>query len=303
MPTLSNLRSRFAVGTALALSLGLGTAQAQPCGNDGAGFDRWLGQFRTQAASQGVSQAALASGLQGITYDTTVIRLDRGQRSFKLSFEEFYQRRVGEVLIKKGRQRMEQHRALLDRIEKQFGVPREIIMAIWGLETNFGADSGGRHSIVQSLATLAYDCRRTDFFRGQLMDALRIIDRGDIPAAQMRGGWAGEIGPMQFLPTSYVKHAVDFDGDGKRDLFRSIPDMLASTASFLKNSGWRRGEPWGEGTANYAVIREWNKAEVYVKTISVMGQKLAGSASATPAPRRAVDTRGPAAPSAGAPQR
>ncbi len=299
---MSKLKSRWmgAVLVLAALAAPTGGAVAQSCGNDAAGFDRWLGQFKSQAASQGISQATLATALQGVTYDHTVIRLDRGQRSFKLSFEEFYQRRVGESLIRKGRQRMDQHRALLDRIEKQFGVPREIIMAIWGLETNYGSDGGGKFSILQSLATLAYDCRRTDFFRGQLLDGLRIIDRGDIPAAQMRGGWAGEIGPMQFLPTSYVKHAVDFDGDGRRDLFRSIPDMLASTASFLKNSGWQRGQPWGEGTANYAVIREWNKAEVYVKTISVMGQKLAGgtgdraAASPPPQPRRVLEPRAPA---------
>lgn len=265
-----------AAGALLALAAGSGVALAQACGNDAAGFDRWLGQFRQQAAGQGISQNAINASLQGVTYDTTVIRLDRGQKSFKLSFEEFYARRVGQSLLNRGKQKLDQNRALLDRIEQRFGVPREILISIWGLETNYGSDSGGKLSIVQSLATLAYDCRRTDFFRGQLLDALRIIDRGDIPASAMRGGWAGEIGPMQFLPTSYMKHAVDFDGDGRRDLFRSVPDFLASTANFLKNSGWQRGQPWGEGTANYSVIREWNKAEVYVKTISVMGQKLAG---------------------------
>lgn len=286
-----------AIGALLAMSAGAGTALAQQCGNDAAGFDRWLGQFRQQAAGQGISQNAINAGLQGVTYDHTVIRLDRGQKSFKLSFEEFYARRVGQALLNRGRQKMEQHRALLDRIEQRFGVPREIVISIWGLETNYGSDSGGKFSIVQSLATLAYDCRRADFFRGHLLDALRIIDKGDIPASAMRGGWAGEIGPMQFLPSSYVKHAVDFDGDGRRDLFRSIPDFLASTANFLKNSGWQRGQPWGEGTANYNVIREWNKAEVYVKTISTMGQKLSGGGServqAQPAPRQS--TRGPAA--------
>jgi membrane-bound lytic murein transglycosylase B len=169
---------------------------------------------------------------------------------------------------------MAQHAGVLQRIEKQFGVPPSILMAIWGLETNFGSDGGGKFSIVQSIATLAYDCRRSVFFREHLDAALRIIDRGDIPAAQMRGGWAGEIGPMQFLPGSYLKFAVDFDGDGRRDLFHSIPDMLASTANFLKQNGWRAGQPWGEGQPNHEVIRAWNKATVYVKTIAVMAQRL-----------------------------
>jgi membrane-bound lytic murein transglycosylase B len=155
-------------------------------------------------------------------------------------------------------------------------VQPQVLVAIWGLETNYGGDSGGKFSIIQSLATLAYDCRRSAFFENELTNALRIVDRGDISADQMRGGWAGEIGPMQFLPSSYVKFAVDFDGDRHRDLFHSIPDMLASTANFLKNHGWRPGQSWGEGTANYAVIREWNKAEVYVKTIAVMAEKMAG---------------------------
>ena len=185
---------------------------------------------------------------------------------------------------------MQANAQLLDRIEKRFGVPREILMAIWGLETNYGSDGGGKFSIVQSIATLAYDCRRTDFFRKELVAALRIIDRGDIPASQMRGGWAGEIGPMQFLPASYDKFAVDFDGDGRRDLFRSIPDMLASTANFLKGHGWQAGQSWGEGTPNFAVIREWNKAEVYVKTIALMGQKMA-DAGGERQPERRVERK------------
>ena len=262
-----------------------GTASAQPCGSDGAGFDRWVGQFRSQVTSQsGVSAATAASALSGLSYDTTVIRLDRGQRSFKLSFEEFYARRVSTALLSKGRQRMQANADLLARIEQKFGVPKEVIMAIWGLETNYGADGGGKFSILQSIATLAYDCRRSDFFRKELVAALKIIDRGDIPASQMRGGWAGEIGPMQFLPASYDKYAIDFDGDGRRDLFHSVPDMLASTANFLKGHGWQPGQPWGEGAPNYAVIREWNKAEVYVKTISVMATKLGERA---PEPRTA----------------
>lgn len=269
-------------GVAVLAMIGPGGAIAQTCGNDGAGFDRWVGQYRAHAVSQGIRQTTVDQSLQAVSYDTSVIRLDRNQRSFKLTFDEFYKRRVSEALIKKGRQRMQQHSAVLANIEKKFGVPAPILMAIWGLETNFGGDVGGKYSIIQSLATLAYDCRRSDFFKEQLTYALRIVDRGDIPASQMRGGWAGEIGPMQFLPKSYDVYAVDFDGDGHRDLFHSIPDMLASTANFFKGHGWKTGQSWEEGTPNYNVIREWNKAEVYVKTIAIMAQRL--SENRTPDP-------------------
>ena len=274
---------------------GIGSAQAQ-CGNDGAGFERWLGQFRVDAQKHGISPATIQTALQGLAYDTTVIRLDRGQKSFKLSFEEFYSRRVSDSLINRGRRLMGQHAGLIDRIEKRFGVPGAVLMSIWGLETNYGSDGGGRHNIIQSIATLAYDCRRTDFFRGHLLDALRIVDRGDIPAAQMRGGWAGEIGPMQFLPGSYAKYAVDFDGDGRRDLFRSVPDFLASTANFLKGNGWVAGQPWTPGTANWEALKSWNKAEVYQKTIAAMAEKIVQRGPAPVDVQRTPPAKKPPAP-------
>ncbi len=249
-------------------------ALAQDCGNNGVGFETWLGRLKAKAAAQGISSAAISSALDGVTYDPTVVRLDRSQRSFKLSFEEFYARRVGSALIRRGQGLMRTHQATLDRVEKRFGVPPEVIIAIWGLETNYGADTAGRFSIIRSLATLAYDCRRSPFFTGQLLDAVRIVQRGDMTPADMRGGWAGEIGQTQFLPTPYVKYAVDFDGDGRRDLVRSVPDILASTANFLKGHGWQAGQSWEPGSANYAVIKDWNRAEVYQRTISVMATRL-----------------------------
>jgi lytic murein transglycosylase len=251
-----------------------GTAGAQSCGNGPGGFDRWLAAMKVQAARQGISQSAIDRALAGVSYDRTVIGLDRNQRSFKLSFEQFYARRVGSALMRRARERLARHKATFDRVEKQFGVPREIIVAIWGLETNFGADTAGRFSIIRSLATLAYDCRRSAFFTAQFLDAIRIVQRGDMTPEQLRGGWAGEIGQTQFLPSPYIKYAVDFDGDGRRDLVNSVPDILASTANFLKGHGWRRGEPWDPGTANYAVIRDWNRAEVYQRTIATMASRL-----------------------------
>ena len=251
-------------------------ASAQTCGNEAGGFEAWVPQFRAKATSQGVSSATAGANLAGISYDPNIIRLDRSQRSFKLSFEEFYAKRVSRSLISRGQRQMQTYADLLAQIEKRFGVPGSILVAIWGLETNFGADGNGGKSIVNSLATLAYDCRRSEFFQNELVNALRIIDRGDMPAAALRGGWAGEIGPMQFLPSSYVKYAVDFDGDGRKDLIRSVPDMLASTANYFKQKGWVAGQGWEPGSANYAVIQEWNKAEVYAKTISILAGKLDG---------------------------
>lgn len=251
-------------------------AHARTCGEAAGGFSSWLAGFTKRAEAEGVSRRAIASGLAGVTYDPRVIRLDRNQRSFKLSFEQFYARRVGSALVNRGRARMRAHRATLDRMERQFGVPREIVISIWGLETNFGADTSGKYSIIRSLATLAYDCRRSPFFTGQLVDALRIVDQGHMTPAEMRGGWAGEIGQTQFLPTPYVRYAVDFDGDGRKDLVRSVPDILASTANFLKAHGWQAGQPWHPGTPNYEILREWNRAQVYQRTISVMAWKLAG---------------------------
>ncbi|MGB0085546.1 MAG: lytic murein transglycosylase [Rhodomicrobiaceae bacterium] len=251
-------------------------AFASECGQTAAGFERWLEGFKANAAAQGISRATLASALTDVSYDRRVIGLDRGQRSFKLSFEAFYARRVSNAMIAKGRKLIETYGSTLSRIEERYGVPAAVVIAIWGLETGYGRDGSGNFAIIRSLATLAYDCRRSEFFRNELLAALKIVQRGDLTAAQLRGGWAGEIGQVQFLSSSYFKYAVDFDGDGRRDLVRSVPDMLASTANFLRAYGWQRGQGWHPGSTNYGVLHEWNKAEVYVRTISVMADKLTG---------------------------
>jgi lytic murein transglycosylase len=267
--------SSLTKGAALALLLALTTSPAfAKCGNSGGGFDSWLQDFKGRAASDGISKGTIASALNGIGYDGKVIQRDRNQHSFKLSFENFYARRVSGSLISHGRGWINSNRALANKIEKRFGVPIEVVVAIWGLETNYGADRGQGFSIVQALATLAYDCRRADFFEDQLMAALNIIDRGDMSAGQLRGGWAGEIGQTQFLPVAYVKYAVDFDGNGRRDLVNSVPDVLASTANFLKAHGWSAGGGYQPGSGNFGVIAEWNKAQVYQRTIAVMADHM-----------------------------
>jgi lytic murein transglycosylase len=164
---------------------------------------------------------------------------------------------------------------VLRRIEQQYGVPGPVVVAIWGLESGFGAVTGNL-ATVRSLATLAHDCRRSEKFTEELMAALKIIDRGDLSPGEMRGAWAGELGQTQFLPSSYLKFAVDYDGNGKRDLIRSVPDVLASTANYLRGYGWRKGQPWGEGSANFQVLLEWNKSQVYSQTVAYFASRLAG---------------------------
>ncbi len=265
----------LSIAAAAAVLMMSGTSGfAKSCGNGAAGFPAWLSDFEGRAKSAGISQATLSRALDGVSYDANVIKRDRSQKSFKLSFEQFYARRVGPGLLATARSKMKTHAGVLARIEKRYGVPKEILVSIWGLETNFGRDGSGKYSIIRSIATLAYDCRRSEFFTGHLLAALRIVQKGDMTPAQMRGGWAGEIGQVQFLPGSYDTYAVDFDGDGRRDLVRSVPDILASTANFMKGHGWQPGASWQPGSANYGVIKDWNKAEVYARTIAVMADRL-----------------------------
>ncbi len=262
---------------AIGLACSQSAAHAASCGNGPAGFGGWLEAFKDRAVAKGLPRSVVASALSGVTYDSKVIYRDRNQHSFKLSFAQFYARRVGPQLIARGRQRMATHAGTLRAIQKRYGVPPGVVVAIWGLETNYGADRGQGFSIVRSLATLAYDCRRSAFFEKELIASLQIIARGDMSASALRGGWAGEIGQTQFLPDAYVKYAVDFDGNGRRDLVNSAADVLASTANYLKSHGWAAGQPWGPGTKNHEVIREWNRADVYVRTIAKLADIFEGN--------------------------
>lgn len=237
-------------------------------------FDRWLGSFKQEAAAQGISQKTIAAALSGVTEDPSITSRDRSQEVFQQSFEQFSSRMISPDRLRKGANMLKRYGSILSRIEERFGVPGPVLVAIWGLETDFGVNQG-RFSTIRSLATLAYDCRRADKFRAELLDALRIIERGDMSPTEMRGAWAGEIGQTQFLPSSYIKFATDFEGNGRRDLIRSTPDALASTANYLKSYGWLRGQPWTAGSANFDVLRKWNASEVYVKTIAFFATRLA----------------------------
>jgi lytic murein transglycosylase len=254
----------------LACLMTAGPALAVPCGGP---FETWLEGFRREAAGKDISQRALGA-LSGLTPSAQVLSLDRRQGHFAKSFEEFGLPRIAQRMGKAQRM-MQQHAGLLSRVEQQFGVPGGVVIAIWALETDFGVNMG-KQPALRALITLAHDCRRTERFQNELMDALRIIDRGDLSPAEMTGAWAGELGQTQFLPSSYYRFAVDFDGNGRRDLIRSVPDVLASTANYLKGYGWKGGQSWQEGSHNFSVLKEWNKSAVYQKTIAVFASRLQG---------------------------
>jgi lytic murein transglycosylase len=252
--------------------------------NPPGGFNAFLADFKKDAAAKGVSQKGL-SALNGLTLDESVLAADKRQGVFKQTFEEFSGRMISRDRMTKGLRHMQALAPVLKKIEAEFGVPGAIVVAIWGLETDFGTNLG-KKDVIRSVATLAFDCRRTDMFQAQLTDALRIVDRGDLRPAEMLGDWAGDFGQTQFLPSSYYKYAVDFDRDGRRDLVHSVPDVLASTANYLKGYGWQRGQRWNEGDPNFEAIRGWNKAMVYAKTIALFAERLEGGSARAEEPRR-----------------
>ena len=249
-------------------------SHAARCGGD---FNSFVATMSAEAQAAGVSPAVISQALSGVTQDPAVLAFDRRQRgTFNKTFEQYVSTRVGAGRINMGRQMLQRHASLLARVEKRFGVPPEIIVAIWGLESDYGKGDIDKMPVVRTLATMAHDCRRTELFQGELLAALKIVQRGDLPLREMTGAFAGEIGQTQFLPSSYLKYGVDFDGDGHVDLRRSIPDVLASTANLLHVSGFRNGAPYSEGTPNFEAMREWNRATIYRKTIGYFADRLAG---------------------------
>jgi lytic murein transglycosylase len=250
-------------------------ASAAPCGGD---FHTFIAAMSRDAAAAGVSREVIASAFAGVTPDPAVLSFDRRQRGMfhAKSFEEYARTRVIPTRINRARRLMQTHAALLSRIERQFGVPATLLVAIWTLETDNGTGDMGKLPVVRTLATLAHDCRRTELFQSELIAALKIVQRGDLPLRDLVGAYAGEIGQTQFLPSSYIKYGVDYDGNGHVDLRHSVPDVLASTANLLKSNGWRAGAPFGEGTANFEAMREWNHSEVYRKTMVLMAERIAG---------------------------
>lgn len=207
-------------------------------------FQSWLAEFRKDAAQAGVRPATLDAAFRGVQPVERVLELDRRQPEFTMTFDQYQERVVNQGRIERGRALLRENEELLNRVSARFGVPPRFVVSLWGIETDYGRVTG-TFKIVAALATLAYDGRRAAFFRKELIDALKILDRGDIAPDQMLGSWAGAMGQSQFMPSSYLAYAVDFDGDGRRDIWGSRPDVFGSIANYLAKVGWRGSENWG----------------------------------------------------------
>ncbi len=264
-------RSLRARAIAAALTFVLAAAEACATPQD---FSGWLDGVREEARANGISEATITVALSGITPLPDVIELDRNQPEFTLRFEEYLARLVSERRVETGRAMMIENAALLEEVAQRYGVEPRFIVALWGAESDFGR-LRGEFNVVAALATLAYDGRRSTFFRKELIQALRIVDEGHIAAAAMTGSWAGAMGQNQFMPSSFLDFAVDFDGDGRRDIWSSRADVFASIANYLAKSGWRGGQGWGRqvrvpagfdqsliGMEQSRSLEEWNRLGV-----------------------------------------
>ncbi len=231
-------------------------------------FDRFLTELKQQAVAGGVSQRTIAEASPYLIYDQGIVNRDRGQRVFGQVFTEFAGRMAASYRMQQGQARIKVHAAAFARAEKEYGVPPAVIAAFWGLESDFGANMGNLPTL-RSLVSLAYDCRRSQMFAAETIAALKIIGRGDLAPEEMVGSWAGELGQTQFLPTHYFNYAVDYDGDGRRDLLRSPADVIGSTANYIANGlKWRRGEPWLQEVrvAQYlAAGFPWDQADLTIQ--------------------------------------
>ncbi|PSJ57682.1 lytic murein transglycosylase [Kumtagia ephedrae] len=259
----------LAIAASAMLGLSAVAAEAARCGKSAAGFEAWKAEFAREAAANGVGQRGLAA-LAGTRYSTKTIGVDRAVRkAFSGSVDSFMKRRGGAAIISKGRSLKKQNAALFASIEKRYGVPAGPLLAIWGMETGFGAAMGNQNT-VSAVATLAYDCRRPEFFTNHLYGALKLVDRGGLSAGSV-GAAHGEIGHTQFLPANVLKYGVDGNGDGRVDL-RNKADALASTANFLRGHGYGGGP----ASANRGAIAGWNAASVYQQAIIIMADAIDG---------------------------
>ncbi|MEQ8585959.1 MAG: lytic murein transglycosylase [Thalassobaculaceae bacterium] len=235
--------ARFAAIALIALGMLL-TGLSAPARASDQAFSAWLDGVREEAAARGVSEDILDRALSGVKPIPRVIELDRSQPEFKLKVDEYLSRVVTQGRIRYGRQLLERHAGILDEVSRQYGVQKRFIVALWGIETDFGRITGG-FPVIDSLATLAHDGRRSAFFRKELMLALEILEQGHIAPAAMQGSWAGAMGQSQFMPSSFHNFAVDHDGDGDKDIWGSLPDVFGSIANYLSGSGWRDDLTWG----------------------------------------------------------
>ncbi|WP_424942881.1 lytic murein transglycosylase [Aliiroseovarius crassostreae] len=261
-PTLLTLLSLCAPLPALAAS----------CGNSAAGFEAWKAQFASEAKRAGVKSAGLKA-LAATRYAQATINADRNQKSFKYSLDKFMKIRGAQTIIAQGKKRKARNPGFYAALEKRFGVPAGVLLAIHGMETGFGGFMGNSN-VVSAIVTLTYDCRRSDFFKPHAIGALKLVDRGSITMGT-KGAKHGELGHTQFLPGNALQYGVDGNGDGRVD-FYDLSDAMASTANYLRKHGWKPGKGYQQGQANYRVLKEWNAATVYQQSLAIMGAKIDG---------------------------
>ena len=270
------IAKRLCVSIALTAAMLAGGSQAwaASCSKTSAGFDDWRGEFKNEALSRGISERTLDKVLSSVSYSRATIRADRGQKSFKLTLDEFMRKRGSNVIVSRGKKLKAQNAALFAALEQRYGVPAGPLIAIWGMETGFGRFLGKEHTL-SAVATLAFDCRRTDYFTDQFYAALQLVEVGNL-SVNARGAAHGEIGQTQFLPKNVLTYGADGDGNGHIDMVGSKADALASTANFLRGHGWQPGAGYQMGQTNYAAIQGWNAATVYQQAIAIMAAQIDG---------------------------
>ena len=266
-------KARIFASALFLAGLASGAAHAAQCGNDSGGFEAWKAEFSQEAASRGIGSKAL-NALAGTSYAKKTISADRNQKSFKLSLDEFMVKRGAKTISSKGKSLRKQNAALFESLEQRYGVSAGPLIAIWGMETGFGGFLGNQNTL-SAVATLAYDCRRSEFFTDQLYAALALIQNGTLSPSAV-GAAHGEIGQTQFLPANVLRFGADGDGNGRIDMVRSKADALASTANFLRGHGWRPGAGYQPGEPNFAAIQGWNSASVYQQAIAIIGAEIDG---------------------------
>jgi peptidoglycan lytic transglycosylase B len=256
----------------LALGVALLLQQVAPVAPLPPPFEEWLSAVRAEAATRGISEATLDSALTGLEPLPVVVERDRSQAELVLTLDQYLKQHLSKKVIATARSMRQAHGDVLKQVAEKYGVPSGILVSIWGLESNFGRFSGVRPTIA-TLATLAYDPRRSAMFRQELFDALKILDSGDVEPAAMRGSWAGALGQPQFMPSSFLLYAQDFDGDGKRDIWRSTPDVFASIANYLNAHGWTKDQTWGREVSVPAALLERLKAEAPLQTEGCLARR------------------------------
>jgi len=271
-PVFGRSLTHLACAAALALMGQTMAAHSAACSDTAQGFDAWKSAAALDVQAQGVGAAGLAA-LAGASYSQSTINADRNQKSFKYPLDQFLRLRGANDIAAIGKARRAKNAAFYDSLEQAFGVPAGVVIAIHGMETGFGNFMGDTN-IVSAIATLTFDCRRSDFFRPHLMGALRLIDQGSIDAGSI-GAKHGELGHTQFLPGNALTYGIDGNGDGTVDLNNQV-DALASTANFLRAKGWQQGKGYGEGQPNFAVLKEWNAATVYQQAIALIAAQIDG---------------------------